>query len=147
MEDCQIINRFFSRTEEVIRQIHEKYGHFCYKIPWNILENREKLAPLIFCRSLQQGALQVRIVGGAGGLGVNAADGDLFVVDEAEFADVVGFYMAQIHRIARMTPAQGFRVRLRKNFADLLPGADGVPGEKMEVGAMVIPFQIEDGGE
>ena len=49
--------------------------------------------------------MQVRIVGGAGGLGIDAADGDLLVVDEAESADVVGFYMAQIHRIAHMAPA------------------------------------------
>lgn len=41
MEDSGIINLFFSRSESAIQEVHEKYGHFCYKIAWNILENRE----------------------------------------------------------------------------------------------------------
>lgn len=41
MEDNGIIALFFSRAESAIQEVHEKYGHFCYKIAWNILENRE----------------------------------------------------------------------------------------------------------
>lgn len=41
MEDSGIIALFFSRSESAIQEVHEKYGHFCYKIAWNILENRE----------------------------------------------------------------------------------------------------------
>lgn len=41
MEDTQIVNLFFSRSEEAIRETDQKYGNFCFKIAWNILENRE----------------------------------------------------------------------------------------------------------
>ena len=32
MEDNRIIDLFFSRSESAIQEVHEKYGHFCYKI-------------------------------------------------------------------------------------------------------------------
>lgn len=41
MEDNRIIDLFFSRSEQAIQEVHGKYGNFCYKIAWNILENRE----------------------------------------------------------------------------------------------------------
>lgn len=41
MEDSQIVNLFFIRSEEALRETDRKYGHFCFKIAWNILENQE----------------------------------------------------------------------------------------------------------
>lgn len=41
MEDNRIIDLFFSRSEQAIQEVQGKYGNFCYKIAWNILENRE----------------------------------------------------------------------------------------------------------
>lgn len=41
MEDTQIVNLFFIRSEEALRETDRKYGHFCFKIAWNILENQE----------------------------------------------------------------------------------------------------------
>ena len=41
LEDTQIVNLFFIRSEEALRETDRKYGHFCFKIAWNILENQE----------------------------------------------------------------------------------------------------------
>ena len=41
MEDVQIVDLFFARSEQAIQEIDRKYGHFCFKIAWNILSNHE----------------------------------------------------------------------------------------------------------
>ncbi len=41
MEDAQIVDLFFARSEQAIQETDRKYGHFCFKIAWNILSNRE----------------------------------------------------------------------------------------------------------
>lgn len=41
MEDAQIIDLFFTRSEQAIRETDRKYGDLCYKISWSILDNRE----------------------------------------------------------------------------------------------------------
>ncbi len=41
MEDSQIIDLYFARSEEAIAQTQNRYGGFCYKIAWNILSNQE----------------------------------------------------------------------------------------------------------
>lgn len=41
MEDSQIINLFFTRSEQAISETDKKYGRFCYKIANNILESHE----------------------------------------------------------------------------------------------------------
>ena len=41
LEDTQIVNLFFIRSEEALRETDRKYGHFCFTIAWNILENQE----------------------------------------------------------------------------------------------------------
>ena len=47
MEDSGIINLFFSRSESAIQEVHEKYGHFCYKIAWNISPAPSQSEPVI----------------------------------------------------------------------------------------------------
>ena len=41
MEDNQIIDLYFCRSEEAIAQTDQKYGRYCYSIAYNILTNRE----------------------------------------------------------------------------------------------------------
>ncbi len=41
MEDEQIIGLFFDRREEALAATEEKYGHYCFCIARNILENPE----------------------------------------------------------------------------------------------------------
>lgn len=41
MEDRQIIDLYWSRSEEAISETDTKYGPYCYKIAYNILTNRE----------------------------------------------------------------------------------------------------------
>ena len=41
MEDKQIIDLYFQRSESAITETDQKYGHYCYSIAYNILENQE----------------------------------------------------------------------------------------------------------
>ena len=41
MEDRQIVDLYWSRSEEAISQTQAKYGRYCYKIAYNILGNKE----------------------------------------------------------------------------------------------------------
>ena len=41
MMDAQIVDLFFARSEQAIQETDRKYGHFCFKIAWSILSNRE----------------------------------------------------------------------------------------------------------
>ncbi len=41
MEDRQIIQLYFDRSEQAIRETDTKYGGYCYSIAYNILTNRE----------------------------------------------------------------------------------------------------------
>lgn len=41
MEDTDIIDLFWKRDEAAIRELSSKYFGYCYKIAWNLLENRE----------------------------------------------------------------------------------------------------------
>lgn len=41
MEDEKIITLFQKRDESAIRELSDKYGPYCTKIAWNILENQE----------------------------------------------------------------------------------------------------------
>lgn len=41
MEDRQIVELFFARSEEAIFQTDLKYGHYCHRIAYNILRNDE----------------------------------------------------------------------------------------------------------
>lgn len=41
MEDKQIIDLYFRRSEEAIAETDRKYGPYCYSIAYNILTNRE----------------------------------------------------------------------------------------------------------
>ena len=41
MEDNKIIELYFDRSEEAIKQTQEKYGRYCYSIAMNILEGHE----------------------------------------------------------------------------------------------------------
>ena len=41
MEDNQIINLYFDRSEQAIRETDTKYGVYCYSIAYNILTNQE----------------------------------------------------------------------------------------------------------
>lgn len=41
MEDVQIIELFFRREETAIGELSAKYQPYCYKIAWNILNNKE----------------------------------------------------------------------------------------------------------
>ncbi len=41
MEDSQIINLYFARSEQAIQETDIKYGAYCYSIAYNLLTNRE----------------------------------------------------------------------------------------------------------
>ena len=41
MEDNQIINLYFDRSEQAIKETATKYGGYCYSIAYNILTNQE----------------------------------------------------------------------------------------------------------
>lgn len=41
MEDKQIIDLYWNRSEEAISETDTKYGPYCYKIAYNILTNKE----------------------------------------------------------------------------------------------------------
>ncbi len=41
MEDSQIINLYFARNEQAIKETDTKYGGYCYSIAYNILTNQE----------------------------------------------------------------------------------------------------------
>ena len=41
MEDEQIIQLYFDRSEQAIQETDNKYGGYCYSIAYNILSNRE----------------------------------------------------------------------------------------------------------
>lgn len=41
MEDKQIIDLYFGRSEQAIAETDAKYGHYCYSIAYNILTNKE----------------------------------------------------------------------------------------------------------
>lgn len=41
MDDLSIIELYFARDEEAIKQTDAKYGKLCYRIAYNILENNE----------------------------------------------------------------------------------------------------------
>lgn len=41
MDDAQIIDLYFRRSEEAIAETAEKYGSYCYSIAYNILTNNE----------------------------------------------------------------------------------------------------------
>ena len=41
MEDIRIIELYFERSEDAIKQTQEKYGRYCYSIAMNILDNTE----------------------------------------------------------------------------------------------------------
>ena len=40
MEDEEIMDLFFSRSEQAIRELDTKYGKICHKLSYNILNNR-----------------------------------------------------------------------------------------------------------
>lgn len=41
MDDCEIIELFFNRSEKAIAETDSKYGKYCRKIAFNILHDRE----------------------------------------------------------------------------------------------------------
>lgn len=41
MEDQQIIDLYFARSEDAIAQTHRKYGKYCHTVAYNILFDRE----------------------------------------------------------------------------------------------------------
>ena len=41
MKDTEIIDLFWKRDESAIQELKSKYFGYCYKIAWNLLENRE----------------------------------------------------------------------------------------------------------
>lgn len=41
MEDTEIIDLFWQRSEQAIAELSGKYSGYCFKIAWNLLENRE----------------------------------------------------------------------------------------------------------
>ena len=41
MDDTSIVDLYFSRDQEAITQTDKKYGHYCYRIAYNILTNKE----------------------------------------------------------------------------------------------------------
>ena len=41
MNDERIIELFLERSEEAIKELHEKYGRLCYKVSYNILNDRQ----------------------------------------------------------------------------------------------------------
>jgi RNA polymerase sigma-70 factor (ECF subfamily) len=41
VDDKSIVDLYFSRDQEAITQTDKKYGHYCYRIAYNILTNKE----------------------------------------------------------------------------------------------------------
>ena len=41
MDDTRIIELYWARSEEAIRETNVKYGPYCRTIAWNILQDRE----------------------------------------------------------------------------------------------------------
>ena len=41
MDDKSIVDLYFGRDQEAITQTDKKYGHYCYRIAYNILTNNE----------------------------------------------------------------------------------------------------------
>ncbi|HNZ62972.1 MAG TPA: RNA polymerase subunit sigma-70, partial [Bacillota bacterium] len=41
MDDSDIVELFFDRSEQAISETGKKYGRYCYSIAYNILHNRE----------------------------------------------------------------------------------------------------------
>lgn len=41
MKDSELIDLYFSRNQLAIEETKNKYGHYCYKIAYNILNNNE----------------------------------------------------------------------------------------------------------
>ena len=41
MEDREILDLYFARDEDAIRETDRKYGHYCFSVAWNILFDRE----------------------------------------------------------------------------------------------------------
>ena len=41
MEDTQIVDLYFARSEQAIKETDTKYGGYCYSIAYNILTNQE----------------------------------------------------------------------------------------------------------
>lgn len=41
VEDMKIIELYFARSEQAIQETDRKYGHYCFRIANNILENQE----------------------------------------------------------------------------------------------------------
>ena len=41
IEDKKIIDLFFERSEQGIRELDNKYGRICYKLSYNIVNNRQ----------------------------------------------------------------------------------------------------------
>ena len=41
MDDKSIVDLYFSRDQEAITQTDKKYGHYCYRIAYNIMTNNE----------------------------------------------------------------------------------------------------------
>ncbi len=41
MDDSQIVDLYFARSERAIKETDDKYGGYCYKIAYGILANRE----------------------------------------------------------------------------------------------------------
>ena len=41
MEDNQILNIHFDRSDQAIKETDTKYGGYCYSIAYNILTNQE----------------------------------------------------------------------------------------------------------
>ena len=50
MEDNQIINLYFDRSEQAIQETDTKYGDYCYSIAYNILTNQEDEIGRASCR-------------------------------------------------------------------------------------------------
>ena len=40
MDDRQIVDLYFARSEQALRGTAQKYGKYCFSIAWNILQNR-----------------------------------------------------------------------------------------------------------
>ncbi len=41
MDDTQIVNLYWDRSEAAIEKTAQKYGQYCFSIAYNILQNRE----------------------------------------------------------------------------------------------------------
>lgn len=47
MEDTQIVDLYWQRREEAIQETDRKYGKYCTRVAYNILENREDSAECV----------------------------------------------------------------------------------------------------